>query len=295
LVLARVFKEEKPQLIHLCNSFHGNLDGIIAARLVGIPCICHIKGFYNYTWFDRLFARLVDLGICMTEAVRQDCQRHEVSAKRMTVIYDGLDLESFCPSLDPTVVRKKLGISPEVPVVGIVGNIKAWKGQAVVVEAIREVKTVLPDIYCLIVGEVQQNGYARDIHKFVEEHGLQKNVIFTGFREDIAELMSAMDIVIHASVKPEPFGRVILEGMTLGKAVIATNLGGVPEFVQDSVTGRLVPPSDSRALAAVIVELIRDSAQRQRLGHNARQQIHQRFSMQHHVEEITSAYSLLGH
>jgi glycosyltransferase involved in cell wall biosynthesis len=180
--------------------------------------------------------------------------------------------------------------------VGIVGNIQAWKGQAVVVEAVREAKAFLPDIHCLIVGGIHRNGvdYARDLRRLVEERGLQKNVIFTGFRDDVADLVNAMDILIHASVTPEPFGRVILEGMALGKPVIATNLGGVPEFVKDGVTGRLVPAGDPRALADAILELLRDRTYRERLGDNARKEVQRRFVVQRHVEEIVDAYSRLG-
>ncbi|MGH7827787.1 MAG: glycosyltransferase family 4 protein [Candidatus Binatia bacterium] len=296
LSLVRIIKETKPDLIHLCNSFRGNLDGIVAAWLMRVPCVCHVKGFAKYGWLDRLFARTVDLGICMTGAVHRHCASERVSAKHMTVIYDGLDVEGFRPSTQAGAVRRQLGIPAGAPLVGIIGNIQAWKGHAVVVEAINEVRSVLPEIRCLIVGGVHRNGaqYAADINRFVQQHGLQSNVIFTGFRDDVADLVAALDVVIHASVTPEPFGRVILEAMTLGKPVIATNIGGVPEFVQDLITGRLVPPGDFHALAAAIVELLGDSVLRERLGSNARHEVHQRFTMQRHVEEIAGAYASLG-
>ena len=296
LSLARVIREEKPHLIHLCNSFRSNLDGIVAACLTRTPCVCHVKGFDKHGWLERLFARTVDVGICMTEAVRKHCDSHGVRAKRMMVSYDGLDGEGFRPALESAAVRKKLAIPIEAPLVGIVGNIQGWKGQAVVVEAIREVKAVIPDIRCLIIGGVHRNGtdYAREIHRFVEEQGLEKNVIFTGFRDDVADLVAALDIVIHASVTPEPFGRVILEGMALGKPVIATNIGGVPEFVQHGVTGKLVPPADSKALAEAIMELLGDPVQRQRLGDNGRLEARQRFTVERHVQEVCNAYTSLG-
>lgn len=294
--LVRLFKEEKPDLIHLCNGFRANLDGIVAAWVVGVPCVCHVKGFEKYSWLSRLFAPTVEFGICMTEAVRIHCERHRIVPKRMTVSYDGLDVEGFRPTRDSSAIRKELGIPLEVPLVGIVGNIQAWKGQAVVVEAIREVRAVLPEVRCLIVGGVHRSGteYAQELHRFVEEHGLKNNVIFTGFRDDVADLVATMDVVIHASVGPEPFGRVILEAMALGKPVIATNIGGVPEFVQHGVTGQLVPPCDSKALAEAMVELLRDPLQRDRLGNNARLEVRQRFTVERHVQEVCNAYTHLG-
>lgn len=293
--LRRIFKQEQPQLIHLCNGFRTNLDAIVAAWWCRIPCICHVKAFEKPGWIVHTFARAVDLGICMTAAVRDYCEAHGLKAKRMTVIYDGLDTEGFRPARDAAAVRKELGIALTAPLVGIVGNIQHWKGQAVVVEAIREVRAVVPEIRCLMVGGVHRNGavYAQDLKRSIAGHDLQSHVICTGVREDVADLMAAMDIVIHASVAPEPFGRVILEGMALGKAVIATNIGGVPEFVQDTVTGRLVPPSDPQALARTIRELLGDAAYREQLGHQGRQEVRRRFDIQHHVEEITHAYASL--
>jgi glycosyltransferase involved in cell wall biosynthesis len=283
-------------LIHLCNGFRPNLDAIVAAGLLRVPCVCHVKGFAKHNWLDRFFARSVDLGICMTEAVRQDCERQRITAKRMTVIYDGLDVEGFCPTREPLAIRRELGIPVEVPLVGIIGNIQTWKGQAVVVEAIREVKSAIPQIRCLIVGGIHRNGkeYAEQIRRFIEITGLHDNIIFTGFREDVADLIGALDLLIHASISAEPFGRVILEGMALGKAVIATNMGGVPEFVEDGVTGRLVPPGDSKALARAMIELLGDAAQRHSLGNHGRVAVHRRFTVEQHVREICQAYTSLG-
>jgi len=154
----------------------------------------------------------------------------------------------------------------------------------------------MPEIRCLIVGGVHRGGaeYAQELYRYVEEHGLNNNVIFTGFRNDIEDVVSTMDVIIHASINPEPFGRVILEGMALGKPVIATDIGGVPEFVQHGVTGQLVPPRDPKALADAIVELLRDRLRRDRLGNNGRLAVLQRFTVQRHVQEVCNAYTHLG-
>jgi glycosyltransferase involved in cell wall biosynthesis len=295
LSLVRLFKEEKPDLIHLCNGFRANLDAIVAAWMVGVPCVCHVKGFEKYNCLDRLFARTVALGICMTEAIRIHCEKHRIIPKRMTVIYDGLDVEGFRPTRHPSAIRQELGISPRSPVIGIVGNIQHWKGQLTVLEALREIASVLPDIRCLVVGGVHRDGveYAQTLYRYVEDNVLGSRVIFTGFRDDVANLLATMDVVIHASVSPEPFGRVILEAMALGKAVIATDIGGVPEFVQHGVNGKLVPPRDSKTLAKAILELLRNPVRRDRLGANGRSTVHRRFAVQQHVEQVCEAYSRL--
>lgn len=294
--LARLFRQEKPDLIHLCNGFCTNLDGIVAARITGLPCVCHVKGFDRYSWLERWLARSVDLGICMTGAVQRHCEQHRISAKRTTVIYDGLDIDGFRPTRDPAETRRRLGISAEVPLVGVVGHIQGWKGQRVVVEAIREVRSILPEIRCLVVGGVHRNGakYAEEIHRLVKDEALEQNIVFTGVRDDVADLVAAMDVLIHSSVTPEPFGRVILEGMALGKAVVATNIGGVPETMEDGVTGRLVPPGDPKALATALLGLLGNAGVRERLGRNGRSQVLERFTIEHHVRQICGAYTQLG-
>jgi glycosyltransferase involved in cell wall biosynthesis len=295
--LARLFKTEKPHAVHLINGFRSNQDGVVAAWITGLPCICHVKKFENYGWIDRLLARTVRLGVCMTEAIREHCQQQGIRPQHLTVVYDGIDLRSFRPAAEaPARIRGEWNIPAEAPVVGIVGNIRYWKGQEIVVEAMHEVRRRFPEIRCLIVGGVHptSQGYARRIRDYIDQHGLHQHVIFTGFRNDVADMIAAMDVVIHASVTPEPFGRVILEGMALGKPVIATNLGGVPEFVLDGTTGKLVPPGDARALAESMSALLGDAALRERLGHQARCEVNRRFSVQCHVDAMLAAYARIG-
>jgi glycosyltransferase involved in cell wall biosynthesis len=123
----------------------------------------------------------------------------------------------------------------------------------------------------------------------VEENGLQDNVIFTGTREDVPDVMNAMDVVAHTSVRGEPFGRVIIEGMSVGRPVVATAAGGVPEFVHDGEDGMLVPPGDAVELASVLRRIFDDDDLRARLSAGALESV-KRFSVENHVEEITRLY-----
>jgi len=116
-------------------------------------------------------------------------------------------------------------------------------------------------------------------------------VHLTGFRPDIPDVMNAWDIVVHASIRPEPFGRVILEGMLLGKPVVAMAAGGVPELITHEQTGWLVPPGDAAALAAQLRHLLADPAHARAVGARARDWARERFALGRHVAEMTQIYT----
>jgi glycosyltransferase involved in cell wall biosynthesis len=291
LRLSRIFRQESPDIVHVCNGFRGNLDAIVAARICGIPCIVHCKGFDKHSFVERLFAPGVAAAICMTRAIEEHCRSQRVRAPEYNVIYDGLDLEEFRPVRDRNDVREELGIDSDAPVVGVVGNIQPWKGQKVLLEALLELRETHPDAVAVVVGGAHRSGraYADELRAFAVENGLEGNVVFTGAREDVGDLMNAMDVVAHTSVRGEPFGRVIIEGMCVGRPVVATRAGGVPEFVEDGRNGLLVPAGDARALAAVLRRLFGDPSLRERLVNGALAAVRD-FSVEHHVGQVTDIY-----
>jgi glycosyltransferase involved in cell wall biosynthesis len=200
-------------------------------------------------------------------------------------------LDSFRPTRDRNDVREELGIEADAPVVGVVGNIQAWKGQKVLLEAMVELRRTHPDAIALIVGGAHRSGraYADELRQFVAANGIEKNVIFTGARDDVGDVMNAMDVVAHTSVRGEPFGRVIIEGMCVGRPVVATRAGGVPEFVADGKNGLLVPAGDPSALAAVLKRLFEDAELRERLSRGALESVRD-FAVEYHVAEMARIY-----
>ncbi len=292
LSLARVIRAERPSVVHLGNGVRANFDGILACWLTRTPCVCHVKGFEKYSARERWAARRVDAMVCMTEALRRHCERSGVLAPRVEVIYDAVDLEHFRPSRPRDEVRRELGVGPEQCALGIVGGIQEWKGQAVVVEAFARLRPRLPNLRCFIVGGVHRAGreYAARLEQRVAELGLSDGIAFLGFRRDVPDIVNALDIVVHASVRPEPFGRVILEGMLLGRPVIAAADGGVLELVEDGRTGCLVPPGDVAALAEKIFVLATQPELRARIGRCGQSWAVRRFSLQAHVEAMTGLY-----
>jgi glycosyltransferase involved in cell wall biosynthesis len=291
LALARVIRRERPDVLHLGNGIRANFDGILAGVLTRTPIVCHVKGFEKYGARERWASRRTTTLVCMTRAILAHCHQHRVCAPDERVVYDAVDEAWLQPRRTATDIRRQIGVPEGVPCVGIAGNIQEWKGQRMLVEALGRLDTATP-VHAVIAGGVHRAGeaYAATVRERVGALGLKQRVHFAGFREDIPDVMNAWDVVVHASVRPEPFGRVILEGMLLGKPVIATAAGGVPELIDHGRTGFLVPPGDVEALAECLRRLLAAPEEGRAIGARARSWAREQFSLSRHVAEMSEIY-----
>ena len=140
-----------------------------------------------------------------------------------------------------------------------------------------------------------QESYFRKLILLIKELKINEKIIFTGFRNDVPRLISAMDIIVHASSSPEPFGLVVIEGMAAGKPVIATAKGGVLDIIEDGVNGILVPCKDSKSMAKAIQKIYHDKKLSKKIGTAARKRIIEKFTIEHQVAAVEKLYdSLLG-
>ncbi|WP_169195970.1 glycosyltransferase [Devosia sp. MC1541] len=166
------------------------------------------------------------------------------------------------------------------PIIGMIGRIGPWKGQALALLGL----SMGTDWQLLVVGEAlfESENFRQDFHESATRYTQAGDVFCIGHRDDIAEIMGGVDVVIHASTLPEPFGRVIVEAMLAGTPVIASNGGGVPEIVQNGVSGRLIAPNSATALATAIEAALRETEQSLRMAVAAR-----RYAEQHFALELT--------
>jgi len=131
------------------------------------------------------------------------------------------------------------------------------------------------------------------VRRLVDEFNLKNNVIFTGFQKNVANFINAMDVVIHTSVLPEPFGRVILEPMALKKPVIATNIGAPPEIIVDRKTGLLVPPRDPFSLSEAVALLLENPIRAKGMGEEGYSRLVDNFSLAKNISKTTTLYDRL--
>jgi glycosyltransferase involved in cell wall biosynthesis len=294
--LARLLRRERVELVH-SNSLYV-LYGAWASWLAGRPHVWHVREipslpgpamFLLTTLVLALSARV----ILMSDAVGEALGRRH---RRLRVIPDGIDIDRFRPGRDGSAIRSEQGIEPGTPLVGFVARLDPWKGAHIFVRAAAEVVSRRPQTRFLVCGgELPGHAaYARDLKGLAATLGLDGGIIFTDWRYTlgrIPEVMAGLDLLVHASVQPEPFGLVLIEAMATAKPVIASRAGGPVEIVADGRTGILVTPGDHRELAEAILSLLDDPGRARRLGQAGRRRVEERFSIDRHLESVQALYA----
>jgi glycosyltransferase involved in cell wall biosynthesis len=291
----RMIREIRPDLVHLNNSYSSLHEWMLACRLSATPVVAHDRGTPCPCGLrTRLFVRLLDAVICVSDAFHANLTRQRLSVRSFRV-YNGLD-----PALQTStmgeeraaVLRQSLGVQGRPTIIGMVGNFYRYKGQMVVLQALRSVVEEHPDVVCLFVGKVPrgEEQYREELDTYVREHRLEANVRFVGYRENVAEILAIVDLVVSASTIPEAFGRVVVEGMAAGKPVIGPDAGGVAEIIVPEETGLLVPVNDPRALSESVRRLVRDPAQAKEMGMRGRKRLEEHFSAARMVRETEQVY-----
>lgn len=177
-------------------------------------------------------------------------------------------------------------------IIGLVGRISPWKGQHIFLEAASQVNRRYPHVEYQIIGAAlfSESDYEEEIHHLTERLGLADRVNFMGFCDDVMERIKALDILVHASTVGEPFGQVIVEGMACAKPVVATRGGGVPEIVEDGVSGILVPMSDANGMAEAILRLIERPDVAREMGERAYLRVSEYFSIDLTARRMEEVY-----
>jgi glycosyltransferase involved in cell wall biosynthesis len=234
-----------------------------------VPCVWHVRDRIDAdslprpaVAFVRALARRLPSVIVANSASTLASLRLPAGGTQGVVIPDPLPDAFFVAP--PAAPRDE-------PMVGLVGRLAPWKGQHVFLDAFARAFPA-DGARARIVGDALfgEDGYRDSLHDQAVQLGIADRVEFRGFRPDVRAELAALDVLVHASVQPEPFGQVVVEGMAAGLAVIATDAGGPAEIVDRGRDGILVPPGDVEALAAGLRSLVEDPARRDELGRRAR-------------------------
>ena len=278
--------------------------GAIVQRLTGLPLVYHLHDILSEQHFGRWEYRfLIRLArACATRVIvnSQASQKAFVSAggqpEQTTLIYNGFLPEQFSIDTATTAdLKQELGIRSDRFTIGCFSRFAPWKGQSLLLEALAILKD--PSIELLLVGDALfgEGDYGLKLRQKTAALGLEGQVQFLGFREDVPQLLSTCDLIVHSPRAPEPFGRVMVEGMLAGKPVIAPQEGSAPELLRHGETGWLIPPRDSQLLAQAIERLQADSSLRLRLGQAAAVDAAKRFHLHHTNHQISELCQPLCH
>ncbi len=299
VTLMRLFRRENIDLVHV-NCFKVGPPYAIAARMLGIPCIWHSREILVTTPLRKrilteMIRSLPDRVIAVSEACAVQFRRGGKGDTKIQVVYNGIDSEAFRAQADGQAVRREFGLASDTPLVGSVGQLIPWKGQDDFLQVAARVLCDLPEARFLIIGqEVESHqGFQTVLEELALTLGIGDHVIFTGFRQDVPSLIASMDVFLHCAVQPDPLPRVILEAMALGRPVVATNTGGIPEMIKGGRSGILAPPRDVEGLAEGTISLLSDRDLAGRMGQAARARAEERFSIAQHVEAVMQLYDQL--
>lgn len=287
--LAHWIDAEGIDLIHLHWAKDLNL-AVLARRLAKRPVgIVHTRHMTitrdKHDWYHRALYRHVDLMLAITRRIQQQAWRFlPLSRERVRLLYHGVPAPSPAPQACAQL-RARAGIPSGRFLIGLVGRIEPGKGQHVLVDAVALLARRGRDVHALLVGHPMRPRHLDDLRARISRLGVDDRVHYYGFHPRPQALMGCMDCVVLTTYA-EHFGLVLVEAMRAGVAVIGTDAGGVPEIIEASVTGLLVPPGDPTALADAIERLLQDPALRARLAQAGKADADARFNEDRHFVQL---------
>ncbi len=292
--LIKIIKKRNVDIIH-SHEFMMNVYGTITAFLTNRPNIVtiHGKNYFWEKWRRRIAYRFMAYFATKTVSVSEDLKKFIVDkvgidADKISVIYNGIDVERFNSNLSPQdkmKLKKELGINGIV--IGTIGNPYPVKGHIYLIKAASKVINEYPDATFLIIGK--QTKYMDELKKEVLNLNLENNIKFLGFRDDIPQLLQLMDVFVLSSIH-ETFSIATIEAMAALKPIVVTKCGGPEEIIIEGKTGFFVPPMDSEALAEKILTLLKNKELAEKLGQSGSEWVRQKFTMKAMIKNYRELY-----
>lgn len=302
--LYKIIKKGRFHIVHTHSSKAGVL-GRVAAWLAGTPIIVHTLHslvFHEYqpwiinrTWrlIKKLCAPITDHFISVSEIiVRKAIAAGVDKPEKFRTIYSGMELDWFLnANFDSKAVRREFGIPEDAPVVGKIARLFPLKGHDQLMDAAPEIVKRVPNVRFFLIGDGILYEHLRER---ATDNGILDNFVFAGLidRERIPEMISAMDVVVHTSLR-EGLARVLPQSLAMGKPCVSFDIDGAPEVVINDHTGYLVEPHDSKGLADGISKILEDDELRQKMGENGRKHVDPNFRKEKMVADIAEVYEML--
>ena len=288
--LYQLFKRERPHVVHT-HAWGTLLEGLLAARLAGVPVVVHgehgtlqLKGYQR--WVQKAAWSATDrvLSVSSRLAERMAAET-SFAAERITTIRNGVDLSRF-QSVDRAAARQSIGVGATTLVVGTVGRLVPVKDQSTLLEAVSLLRNSGIDVTLVIAGDGPLRGA---LSQRASALGIANAVSFLGHRGDVEAVLAALDVFVLSSVS-EGLSNTILEAMAAGTPVVATQVGGADELVDDGVTGILVPAASPRAMADALARLLTDHGQRRTMGAAGRARVEASFNLDTMIRNYETLY-----
>jgi len=288
--IARFVQKEQVDIVHT-NSVPAQAIGWMVRRLTQIQLVWSIHDQFAPVGLVRFLSKGTDRIIANSDFIKNYIvENYRVAPVQVESVPNGVDVQK----LRDQALHAPLNtlFDADTKKVGIFAQIVPWKGHRLFLEAARHVLSERNDVEFVIVGQGDDSLEA-DLETYCKAWGIAERIHFLGFRQNPFGIMSHMDIVVSCSLKPEPFGRTVIEAGALGVPVVAFAEGGVSEIICHNETGILVPPRDVGELAKATLELVNDESKCERFGRNAQARVSSNFSVAYFIQSIEEIYSAL--
>jgi glycosyltransferase involved in cell wall biosynthesis len=299
LSIRRIARRTGADIVH-ANSIRAGLSATLAARWGGPPTIVHIRDCLPRGAASAATKALISRGSAMMIANSHYTAERFLTrgARPIRAIHNPVDLERYAAGgADRAEARADLGLGADQTVLGVIGQLTPWKGQETAIRALARVMRSEPRTTLLLIGEARfvsgatrydNTAYVQNLRELTGALGLGDAVRFVGHRDDVPDVLAALDIALLPSWE-EPFGRVVVEAMASGTPVIATAVGGPTEIIEEGINGLLVPPREPELWADAVTALIEDRQLRERIASEGRRTA-AGFSTNRHVAQVVDVY-----
>jgi glycosyltransferase involved in cell wall biosynthesis len=288
--LAREFRRRRVDLVH-CADVAAAFGAGLAGRMARARVLCHVRNRHTeLSRRDQSFLRFVNKFVFVSEDTRTRFA-YRAGGRRGVVVYDGIDVSAPDSADASAEVRREFGLGDEVKLVGMVARVAPQKDFATLARSAAKVLVKQPDARFMVVGDYEEanRGHYDEVMRALEREGVASKFVFTGFRTDVARLMSAFDVFVLCT-HFEGLPLVILEAMARGRPVVATAVDGIPEIVIDGRTGLLHPHGDAEALASRLLSLVEDDALAARFGEAGREFVKMEWSRERFAANMARLY-----
>jgi glycosyltransferase involved in cell wall biosynthesis len=253
-----------------------------------VPIVAHVRQEIEPAKVGRYELDRVAAVIAISRQVEQSLIAGGVSVKNVRTVYSGIDISERQLTHDDQAIRQMIGLPNGAVLLGTVANLFPRKGYEVMLQALPAILRAVPTVHYVIVGSDDHN-YADRLKSLAHELKVADRVHIVGFQDPVQPFLAALDLYVHPALM-EGFGIAVVEAMAMGKAVVATTTGGLPEVVAQGETGLLVPPGDVESLAATVVSLLQDPVRREQMGRNGKARAQERFSLSASVRQMEQLY-----
>ena len=284
--LINICRENNIEII-LSNNLRSHIYTCFLGFFIRKKTICYIRDNYKNNYLGNILLKRTDQILCVSDYISNQIP---VSNPHKKIIYNGVDTSFWSnKKVNDNTLREQLTLDNDAILIAYIAQLTKWKNHW---DFLRVADFLLKDskknIHFILVGDDmsgQEKNYKEELVNYIIDHGLVENITFMGYKEDVRTIISQLDIILHPAIN-EPFGRVIIESMSMEKPVIAYNCGGPTEIIKDSVTGFLVEPNDFNIMAEKCLLLIHNEKLRKQFGRAGRIRVMEKFNLNNTIKKV---------